>query len=95
MTPYWKSIIIYVTILVSEPDDGKVNHLLKMRLPNNKDYLGSYTGPFSLGAENSTVRVRLESVECEEVIGCEEHPVLGPIGYQAWICNIDKATLTE
>lgn len=94
MIPFWKSIVIYVTILVSELDDGKVNHLLKMHLPNNKDYLGSYTGPVSLGVENSTVRVLLEDIECEEVIGCEEHPVLGPIGHRAWICNINKATLT-
>lgn len=95
MTPYWKSIVIYVTILVSEPDGENVNHLLKMHLPNKKDYLGSYTGPLSLGRENSTIKVLLESVECEEVIGCEEHPTLGPLGHQAWICNINKAITME
>ena len=95
MTPFWKNLVIYARIVVMEPDDGAFNHLLQLRMANGQDYLVSYTGPKSLGLEGREVRLDLQDVSCKEVIGCEEHPTLGPIGYRAWICDAEKATLLE
>lgn len=92
MIPFWKNIVLYATVLVAEPDQGEFNHLLKVHHRDGRDYLVSFTGPIKLGNEKQLVLLRLEDVECEEVIGCEENPYYGPKGYQAWICNANKAT---
>jgi len=91
MVPFWKSVVMLVTIEVAEPDGGEVNHLLKAHLPNHKHFSLSYTGKAALGKEGETVRVRLEGVECDAGFGVTEHPTLGPMGYDAWICNVEKA----
>jgi hypothetical protein len=95
VTPFWKNLVIYARIIVMEPDDGAFNHLLQLKMVNRQDYLVSYTGPIALGQEGREVRLRLQDVSCKEVIGCEEHPTIGPIGYRAWICDAEKATLLE
>jgi hypothetical protein len=95
VTPFWKNLVIYARIVVMEPDSGVFNHLLQLKMPNHQDYLVSYTGPAPLGLEGHEVRLHLEDLSCKETIGCVEHPTIGPIGYRAWICDAEKATLLE
>lgn len=95
MTPFWKNLVIYARILVMEPDDGAFNHLLQLKMANHQDYLVSYTGTLPLGLEGREVKVLLQDVSCKEVIGCEEHPTIGPIEYRSWICDAENATLLE
>lgn len=91
MVPFWKTVVVIATLEVSQPDAGEVNHLLRIVGMGGKHIHVSYTGLRSLGNEGETIRVRLIDVECEEGFGVEEHPIIGPKGYQAWICNAEKA----
>lgn len=91
MVPYWKAVVMMVTVTVAEPDSGQFNHLLRMHGSSGKEFHGSYTGAKKLGEEGETIKVLLEDVECEEGFSVAESIYVGPKGYRAWICNIDKA----
>lgn len=95
MNVFLKKLVIYAKIIVVDYDDGAYNHLLQLRMPNQLDYLVSYTGPNYLGPEGVDALVVIRDLSCKQVIRCDEHPLIGPRGYRSWICDTENVTLLE
>lgn len=83
------NVVMFLKLIVAEPDQGQVNHLLQGRLDcGHRPIAVSYTGPEPIGKEGDWVKVRWTGT-CQLLRTVTEDPYTGPMGSRSWLCTAD------